>query len=875
MHVSEVLGYQPPDDTSCKRRRYTPVILLLLSWCQMSKIRRDHGHSYNQRMALDSELSALREVLSNALVDIDNFRSTINHSHQRRTRSSIEPDSLAKRGNQICENTIKELASYLRGSGGLVDPPDPGGDSHPATSPGDLGGSPDAAAAERNAAAMGSDPPAEHANGPPLALGCHQMGRDLVRNLKDLCDSDGGVRGKITCTGVPSVDLGSLRLRIPIPKKESGVVFAVKYARCRDIVTLIKAHVSHFHCPVSGGSIQRPTDKEIEQFIDGIMALPPAASIAYYVGDGLTKEFDWILETDDELRRLREAGTDIRGVNTTYWLLGGAGSGTAAHCEDMNLRSCNITLEGYKWWILIDTGSTNAFEEWARSLDWPDIKPEQDDQWVRRMNLIPTKAMLDEKGIGFSEYVTGPGEMITTAPRQYHWVINVTDSLSLAINFAFDGELQKGLESLDSLPLTKRSPMWSLRQKRDQMKTTGSSLDAAGQPPPPCPGEPDSNSGEPDSLEGGLTGEPISQDVFNPGGPSDQDNGSAGDSVSYDDANGLTPINQDVTIGGTNDHDRGRPQRKAARAVAADAYHERPPAKRQRRGKGRGDRNTSSGRHRQQEGAPSNTSRGLLPQTLAADDSWYDDKDLPRNDKTMFRVLLTLRGMCAANNCFAILQAWRNDDCRPRRLISDYLSSKIAPQQPNGCIGNLAARSSYQTLLDRLLNSWAQLQVFSILYGAFGHTLRFDDYHRSQIPTLLGACDVPTLFRDVRSWYNHGLLLDRISPGTLEGLAIHCLLPQDGRCTKDHLYLASKSDIGLIEGGLRISRLQALYKEHHYTNRLIQQTVKLITNVVSNTQITQPQDPVDVVRRFQEALSLVDRDSVLTLLDPNQGSVDE
>ncbi|KAK7709931.1 hypothetical protein SLS64_006176 [Diaporthe eres] len=223
-----------------------------------------------------------------------------------------------KRGSQLRENTIKELASYLRRIGELVNAPDPAGDSHPATGSGDLGGSPETAAAERNAAAVGSDLPAEHANGPLLTLGRHQMGRELVRSLKELCGRNGGVRGKITCTGIPRVDLRSLRLRIPMPKKEDGIVLAVKYAGSEDIVTLLNANLTQFQYPMSSALIQRPHAKDIEQFVHGIQALPPTRSFAYYVRDALNNEFDEILETDDELQQLREAGTEMRGVNTTY-----------------------------------------------------------------------------------------------------------------------------------------------------------------------------------------------------------------------------------------------------------------------------------------------------------------------------------------------------------------------------------------------------------------------------------------------------------------------------------------------------------------------------------------------------------------------------
>lgn len=797
----------------------------------------------NKRMALDTELSALRDVLSNALVDIDNLRSTIKHSHQQRTRSSSDLDRPVKRGSQLRENTIKELASYLRRIGELVNAPDPAGDSHPATGSGDLGGSPETAAAERNAAAVGSDLPAEHANGPLLTLGRHQMGRELVRSLKELCGRNGGVRGKITCTGIPRVDLRSLRLRIPMPKKEDGIVLAVKYAGSGDIVTLLDANLTQFQYPMSSALIQRPHAKDIEQFVHGIQALPPTGSFAYYVGDALNNEFDGILETDDELRQLREAGTEMRGVNTTYWLLGAAGSGTAAHCEDLNLRSCNITLEGYKWWVVVNESSTRAFEEWAKGLGRQRSKPEEDDQWVRRMNLIPKKTILVENKIGFSEHVTGPGEMITTAPRQYHWVINITDSLSLAINFSFDDELRLGLESL---PITKRSPMWGLKQKLDQMRSAGSAPEATSQPVPPGPGQADTNAGEPDNQ---------------------------------DDDDAAEPDNQ-------NDGRHGRILRP--RKEAPGAYYSPAPAKRQRRGEGgrdsnalpsEGGNNTStneqdeipptseSRQNQQQQEMELNLTGGWpFPQPIVGVERYCDVDDRPRtDDENVFQVLLTLRRECAVDNYFAILRAWRDGDCHPRQLISDFLQSKLSPQHPNGSIGTLLDKSSCHNQLTGLLNSWAKIQVFRILHNAFGHVGRFDAYHQDQMPRLLGIFESDLDRCPIRTWYNAGEQFDQISPGSLEGLAMYCLLPQ----TTDHgLFdqFACKATLRRIKGQERLSQLGILCKEHNYTYRLVQIAAKLITKVVANKSIPPPQDPAREAESLAKAIDMKDYDEVLRLL---------
>jgi hypothetical protein len=122
----------------------------------------------------------------------------------------------------------------------------------------------------------------------------------------------------------------------------------------------------------------------------------------------------------------------IDGVNTPHWHAGEKLSGTSTHKEDMGFRSLNLCVLGWKLWIMVRTGSTQAFEKYIKRA-W---KPGTCDEFVRHCSLLVDPEVLQHEGIEFDI----PGDLIVTQPRQYHSVLNVTKSLALSINFLFPGE---------------------------------------------------------------------------------------------------------------------------------------------------------------------------------------------------------------------------------------------------------------------------------------------------------------------------------------------------------------------------------------------------------------------------------------------------
>lgn len=164
--------------------------------------------------------------------------------------------------------------------------------------------------------------------------------------------------------------------------------------------------------------------------------------IPYYVGPGLTPDFDPLL-TAGKLNRLGR----LEGVTTPYWHLGEKNSGTHFHFEDAAVRSYNLTIAGYKLWIIIRTQSTNAFEALVAQkftsqaqVDTPQPPRPRCDQWVRHLQVLILPETLAQHDIKYKLIVAGPGDLVLTAPRQYHAVLNLTACLALSINFALPSE---------------------------------------------------------------------------------------------------------------------------------------------------------------------------------------------------------------------------------------------------------------------------------------------------------------------------------------------------------------------------------------------------------------------------------------------------
>ncbi|KLU92418.1 hypothetical protein MAPG_11364 [Magnaporthiopsis poae ATCC 64411] len=301
------------------------------------------------------------------------------------------------------------------------------------------------------------------------------MGPSLASSIQKL-DPGNFFSGLVRIDGLAPVDTGMLQICQPDPSYDLlGTRNEYQDGACRTYVGDVRFKWPDFSDTKLGS---KPSEEQAESFIDERIGMARAAlaiyeqdlaafkatltanraesnragrrrhlrhserptpdweTFHYYVGPSLADsanppQFDTLLHPG-ELEKL----PDMPGVNLVYWHAGEPGSATGKHCEDADWGSVNLSLVGVKIWVLVSPNHTKEFEDfierrWGRG--------HCDDQWVRHHNLLLSPKQLREEGIDFELVVAGPGDMVVTAPRQYHQVINMTSSLAVAINIQLPG----------------------------------------------------------------------------------------------------------------------------------------------------------------------------------------------------------------------------------------------------------------------------------------------------------------------------------------------------------------------------------------------------------------------------------------------------
>jgi hypothetical protein len=235
------------------------------------------------------------------------------------------------------------------------------------------------------------------------------------------------------------VDVLALMEDLPTPKTKKHISF-VQWQQGDDDrkISVSRLHVAR----ASPGTwetadltllAERPSTTKARAFLESMADSPPEDPIPYYVGPAMTPAFENTLHPGTQLRRL---GT-IPGINTLYWHLGKKNSGTALHCEDADLRSCNLVVSpGYKIWLMVHYDDNEKLENLVRQR-WA---TGDCGQAVRHLNLFLPPSALDEAGIRFDVIVAGQTELVATRPRQYQLVVNYTDCLAVSINYLHPGE---------------------------------------------------------------------------------------------------------------------------------------------------------------------------------------------------------------------------------------------------------------------------------------------------------------------------------------------------------------------------------------------------------------------------------------------------
>lgn len=268
------------------------------------------------------------------------------------------------------------------------------------------------------------------------------LGEHLIPKLQTLIKSD-KFKGKLR-RGEMELWLGEMRLSstalletIPRESTQQGVVLGVVHKSGKDNTSRL-----HIDEPLGGlqltrlSDVTKPSGEDTEQYLEELSKNPPKNPIPYYVGPlagPLAEKLQSDFPSGKEVCQLG----DVPGVSTLYGHIGGKGSGTAFHCEDANLRSYNLALIGWKIWIMIKVDHTAKFEALIRRLT---KTKDTCDQFVRHTSILIPPSKLRAENIDFDIICAGPGEMVLTQPRQYHAVINFTDTVAIATNFVLPGE---------------------------------------------------------------------------------------------------------------------------------------------------------------------------------------------------------------------------------------------------------------------------------------------------------------------------------------------------------------------------------------------------------------------------------------------------
>lgn len=122
------------------------------------------------------------------------------------------------------------------------------------------------------------------------------------------------------------------------------------------------------------------------------------------------------------------------GINTPYIYFGQATSVTALHIEDAFLYSKNFCHAGWKLWLVVEPESRPSLESHLKQNFKASSASGSD--FVRDLCILVAPWQLREWGIPFRVFIQGPGDLVVTYPKAYHQVLNLTDSLAEAVNFA-------------------------------------------------------------------------------------------------------------------------------------------------------------------------------------------------------------------------------------------------------------------------------------------------------------------------------------------------------------------------------------------------------------------------------------------------------
>lgn len=125
------------------------------------------------------------------------------------------------------------------------------------------------------------------------------------------------------------------------------------------------------------------------------------------------------------------------GINTSYVYCGKKHSSSPLHVEDAWLCSKNMARAGWKLWLLVNPDGRSKLE--AKLTEVLDTSDNPHSDFVRDHEVFIAPEQDREWNIRYTLEMQGPGDVIITYPETYHQVLDLTDTLAEAINFAPSG----------------------------------------------------------------------------------------------------------------------------------------------------------------------------------------------------------------------------------------------------------------------------------------------------------------------------------------------------------------------------------------------------------------------------------------------------
>jgi hypothetical protein len=317
---------------------------------------------------------------------------------------------------------------------------------------------------------------AETAPGTPTLV-ISDLGNGLIPKLEAVLQDD-KFAGKLFVQDV-GFDAAALLAAVQPPEEASfHTQFEVSHQRVQGVWHLNAHPLKELRLP-DLVEVEDPSDEDVDRYLEYLCRDPPENRIPYYTGPLRGPDGSKLQSYFPPGSGVSQLGY-IPGVSTLYCHVGEPASGTAFHCEDASLRSYNLTLIGWKIWILIKTHHTAKFEALVRRLTGCDGDC---DQFVRHAEIIIPPSRLRAEKIEFDIVCSGPGEMVLTQPRQYHAVINWTASFAVATNFVLPGE--------DPIPrrlsVCHLDGLYHLEHQRIRKLRLAKRKECANEPAPPRP----------------------------------------------------------------------------------------------------------------------------------------------------------------------------------------------------------------------------------------------------------------------------------------------------------------------------------------------------------------------------------------------------